>query len=43
MGHPVFARVYARLSVGMEREVADNRRTLLEGLRGRVIEIGAGV
>ena len=42
MGHPVFARVYARLSVGMEREVADNRRTLLEGLRGRVIEIGAG-
>ena len=42
MGHPVFARVYARLSVGMEREVADNRRTLLEGLRGRVIEVGAG-
>jgi SAM-dependent methyltransferase len=40
--HPVFARVYARLSAGMESEVADNRRRLLAGLAGRVIEVGAG-
>jgi ubiquinone/menaquinone biosynthesis C-methylase UbiE len=40
--HPVFARVYARLSAGMEPEVADNRRRLLAGLAGRVIEVGAG-
>jgi SAM-dependent methyltransferase len=40
--HPIFARLYARMSVGMEREVADKRRTLLEGLGGRVIEVGAG-
>jgi SAM-dependent methyltransferase len=40
--HPIFARVYARLSAGMESEVADNRRRLLAGLAGRVIEVGAG-
>ena len=40
--HPIFARVYARLSIRMEREVADRRRSLLEGLHGRVIEVGAG-
>jgi hypothetical protein len=40
--HPIFARLYARMSVGMEPEVAGNRRALLEGLRGRVIEVGAG-
>jgi ubiquinone/menaquinone biosynthesis C-methylase UbiE len=40
--HPIFARVYARLSAGMEPEVADNRRRLLAGLAGRVIEVGAG-
>jgi len=40
--HPIFARVYARLSARMEPEVADNRRRLLAGLTGRVIEVGAG-
>lgn len=42
MHHPIFARLYARMSVGMEPEVAGNRHALLEGLRGRVIEVGAG-
>jgi SAM-dependent methyltransferase len=38
--HPVFARVWARMSgkVGTER----NRRELLTGLSGRVVEVGAG-
>ncbi len=42
MRHPIFARIYARLSAGMEPEVAGNRRRLLAGLAGRVIEVGAG-
>jgi SAM-dependent methyltransferase len=40
--HPIFARWYGRMSVGMEPEVAGNRRRLLEGLSGRVVEVGAG-
>jgi ubiquinone/menaquinone biosynthesis C-methylase UbiE len=40
--HPYFARFYARLSVRMEPEIGPHRRRLLAGLRGRVIEIGAG-
>ncbi|MGH2918478.1 MAG: class I SAM-dependent methyltransferase [Solirubrobacteraceae bacterium] len=40
--HPVFARVYARITPGMERELAPLRRELLAGLTGRVLEIGAG-
>jgi ubiquinone/menaquinone biosynthesis C-methylase UbiE len=40
--HPVFARVYARLSRAMERDIAERRDALLAGLTGRVIEIGAG-
>jgi hypothetical protein len=40
--HPVFARVYARDSPGMEPGVVDRRRALLAGLSGRVIEVGAG-
>ncbi|MDQ3850976.1 MAG: class I SAM-dependent methyltransferase [Actinomycetota bacterium] len=40
--HPVFARVYDRLSRLMEKEVGEQRRELLAGLRGRVLEIGAG-
>lgn len=40
--HPWFARFYARLSVRMEPEIGDYRRRMLAGLRGRVIEIGAG-
>jgi ubiquinone/menaquinone biosynthesis C-methylase UbiE len=34
--------MYSRLSLSMDREVADYRRRLLAGLCGRVIEIGAG-
>jgi len=41
--HPVFARVYARLSAGMEAAgVGRLRDELLAGLAGTVIEVGAG-
>jgi ubiquinone/menaquinone biosynthesis C-methylase UbiE len=40
--HPIFARFYARASLGMEVEIAERRRALLTGLSGRVIEVGAG-
>jgi ubiquinone/menaquinone biosynthesis C-methylase UbiE len=41
--HPIFARVYVRLSPAMEREGgADHRDRLLAGLSGWVIEVGAG-
>jgi ubiquinone/menaquinone biosynthesis C-methylase UbiE len=40
--HPVFARAFDRLCGLMERELAVQRRELLAGLRGRVLEIGAG-
>jgi ubiquinone/menaquinone biosynthesis C-methylase UbiE len=41
--HPIFARVYERLSRQEERRGgADLRKELLEGLSGRVIEVGAG-
>ncbi|MDI9833438.1 class I SAM-dependent methyltransferase [Streptomyces sp. KAU_LT] len=42
--HPVFARCYARLSVGAETRMgmALIRERLLDGLSGRVLEIGAG-
>lgn len=41
--HPVFARLYARLSVSMETAgVAEHRRSLLAGAAGRVVEVGAG-
>ncbi len=43
MSHPIFARLYGRLSVDAERHgVAEHRRELLDGVAGRVIEIGAG-
>jgi ubiquinone/menaquinone biosynthesis C-methylase UbiE len=43
MRHPIFARVYEKLSVQMDRAgAAEHRHTLVAGLRGRVIEIGAG-
>jgi ubiquinone/menaquinone biosynthesis C-methylase UbiE len=43
VSHPVFARVYERLSVVMDRAGgAEHRRDLVAGLAGRVIEIGAG-
>ncbi|MFD6315324.1 class I SAM-dependent methyltransferase [Streptomyces nigra] len=42
--HPVFARYYARASVGAETRMglARIRERLLDGLSGRVLEIGAG-
>ncbi len=43
VSHPVFARVYERLSVAMDRAGgAEHRHALVAGLRGRVIEVGAG-
>lgn len=41
--HPIFARVYDRLTASaQEEEEAPLRRELLSGLSGRVIEVGAG-
>ena len=41
--HPIFARLYARVSPGVERKgAAEHRDELLAGVAGRVIEIGAG-
>jgi len=41
--HPIFARLYPRLSATGDRRGADeHRRALLADLQGRVIEIGAG-
>ncbi|MGP3923386.1 class I SAM-dependent methyltransferase [Streptomyces sp. 8N616] len=42
--HPLFARVYARVSVVAEERagIGAHREELLAGLSGRVIEIGAG-
>jgi SAM-dependent methyltransferase len=40
--HPVFARVYARLSRREAGGIRDHRRALLAGLSGRVLELGAG-
>ena len=40
--HPIFARVFDRLSGMMERDVGEHRKKMLAGLSGRVVEIGAG-
>jgi ubiquinone/menaquinone biosynthesis C-methylase UbiE len=41
--HPIFARVYPKMAKAMERGgMAEHRRTLLAGLTGTVIEVGAG-
>ena len=40
--HPVFARIYPRLSQAVEPQAAPYRRELLAGLAGRVVEVGAG-
>lgn len=42
--HPLFARFYARMSVAADLRagIAAHRAELLDGLSGRVIEIGAG-
>jgi ubiquinone/menaquinone biosynthesis C-methylase UbiE len=43
VNHPIFARLYERLSVNEDRRGAgEHRRELLAGLSGRVIEVGAG-
>jgi ubiquinone/menaquinone biosynthesis C-methylase UbiE len=42
--HPLFARVYARMAAHDDKHGnADNRRELLSGLSGRVVEVGAGL
>jgi ubiquinone/menaquinone biosynthesis C-methylase UbiE len=42
-GHPLFARMYPRMARAMdEGGLVEHRRRLLAGLRGEVIEIGAG-
>src|SRR3954454_7788258 len=41
--HPLFARFYLRMASGRKARGEDEyRRELLEGLSGRVIEVGAG-
>ncbi len=40
--NPVFARFYARMTENEPDEVDAHRRVLVEGLSGRVVEIGAG-
>ncbi len=42
MGHPIFARIYARRSVAEARLQESYRRELLAGLSGRILEIGCG-
>ncbi|GAA0798683.1 class I SAM-dependent methyltransferase [Spirilliplanes yamanashiensis] len=43
VSHPVFARVYERMSAAMDRAgAAEHRHALLAGLSGRVVEVGAG-
>jgi ubiquinone/menaquinone biosynthesis C-methylase UbiE len=40
--HPLFARVFDRLSRVLERELGEYRAELVGGLSGRVLEVGAG-
>lgn len=41
--HPIFARIYARISASAEAKgAADHRQEMLAGLVGRVVEVGAG-
>jgi hypothetical protein len=43
MRHPVFARLYAALSpLAEQRGMARERGIAVKGLRGRVLEVGAG-
>lgn len=43
VSHPIFARFWSWMSPRMDRGgAADHRRRLLEGLSGRVLEVGAG-
>ena len=40
--HPIFARLYAKLAGMPDPRVDAHRRELLDGLAGRVVEVGAG-
>jgi ubiquinone/menaquinone biosynthesis C-methylase UbiE len=40
--HPLFARYYARVSQLQEKSVGPYRQKLVDGVSGRVIEVGAG-
>lgn len=41
--HPIFARLYARISANAEAKGgAEHRQEMLAGLKGRVVEVGAG-
>ena len=40
--HPIFARLYARMTEHESAEQVEHRRATLAGLRGRVVEVGAG-
>ncbi|MEU7796498.1 methyltransferase domain-containing protein [Micromonospora tulbaghiae] len=43
VSHPVFSRLFARASVAMDQAgMAEHRARLVAGLRGRVVEVGAG-
>jgi len=43
VSHPVFARYFARAIVAVDRAgAAEHRRRLVAGLRGAVLEVGAG-
>ncbi|MEU3708497.1 class I SAM-dependent methyltransferase [Streptomyces catenulae] len=43
VSHPLFARMYPRINAFAEAHGSlDHRRELLDGVRGRVVEIGAG-
>ena len=41
--HPIFARLYARMAASAEvKGAAEHRAEMLDGLEGRVVEVGAG-
>jgi SAM-dependent methyltransferase len=42
MGHPIFARIYARRSAREAKLQEGHRRSLVDGLHGRVLEVGCG-
>ena len=42
VSHPLFARVWTRMAAREPAEQTEHRRETLAGLRGRVLELGAG-
>jgi ubiquinone/menaquinone biosynthesis C-methylase UbiE len=42
VSHPLFARVFDRMIDQESREQREHRRALVDGLSGRVVEVGAG-